>query len=139
MPTSEIDNKSILSIAGSDPSGGAGIQADLKTFTAVGVYGCAAVTCLTAQNTLGVKSYLPVEPLFVKEQINMVLEDIQPDYIKIGMVGNGDIAKAIGDCLATFPGIVVYDPVLKSSSGQTYSTPGTLSHSQHLLSRKRPF
>jgi hydroxymethylpyrimidine/phosphomethylpyrimidine kinase len=116
--------KTIFSIAGSDPSGGAGIQADIKTFTTLGVYGCAAITCLTAQNTKGVASYLPVDPAFVKKQINLVLEDIRPDHIKIGMVGNGEIAIAIGECLDTFQGVIIYDPVLKASSGQSLFEPG---------------
>lgn len=119
MPVPEKQNKSILTIAGSDPSGGAGIQADLKTFTTLGIYGCAAITCLTAQNSLGVKSYLPVAPSFVKEQIDLVLEDMQPDHIKIGMVGTGDIAVAISESLDKFEGVVVYDPVLKASSGHS--------------------
>ena len=117
-PNASLYSKSVLTIAGSDPSGGAGIQADIKTFTTLGVYGSAAITCLTAQNTLGVDSYLPVDPSFVKKQIDLVLEDIKPSHIKIGMVGNVEIARAISSSIKGFTGEIIYDPVLKASTGQ---------------------
>ena len=116
----------VLSIAGSDPSGGAGIQADLKTFTAVGVYGGAVVTCITVQNTNGVQSILPLPPELVAEQIASVLDDMPVTHIKTGMIGNGAIAAAIGDVLSTFGGEVICDPVLLSSDGATLLEPDDL-------------
>lgn len=109
----------VLSIAGSDPSGGAGIQADLKTFATLGVYGAAAVTCLTVQNTLGVRSFTPLDPLLVTEQIRAVLDDLPVSHVKIGMVGSTAIASAIAATLHDFSGEVVYDPVLKAGTGQS--------------------
>lgn len=108
----------ILSIAGSDPSGGAGIQADIKTFSAIGVFGCAAITCLTAQNTKGVVSCQPVEPNFVRRQIELVLEDLRVTHIKIGMVGAGAVAAAINAALTGFEGEVICDPILAATGGQ---------------------
>jgi len=110
-------SRAILSIAGSDPSGGAGVQADLKTFTAIGVYGGAAITCLTAQNSLGVSSCLPVAPEFVKEQIKLVLADLPVSHIKTGMLGTDEIAGAMAEALHDFSGEVFCDPVLKASDG----------------------
>lgn len=109
--------KTVLSIAGSDPSGGAGIQADLKTFTVLGVYGGAVITCLTAQNTQGVFSVQPVTPSFVKEQIKCVLNDLNVTHIKIGMVGTIPIIENICEQLTDFSGEIIYDPILVSSSG----------------------
>jgi hydroxymethylpyrimidine kinase/phosphomethylpyrimidine kinase len=109
--------KAILAIAGSDPSGGAGIQADLKTYASLGVYGCAAISCLTVQNSTGVSSVEAVAPELVKEQVRKVLDDLPVSHIKTGMIGTGAVAQAIGECLADFTGIVVCDPVLKASDG----------------------
>ena len=109
--------KTVLSIAGSDPSGGAGIQADLKTFTVLGVYGGAVITCLTAQNTQGVFAVEPITPSFVKEQIKYVLNDLNVTHIKIGMVGTIPIIENICEQLADFSGEIIYDPILVSSSG----------------------
>ena len=111
------NSQAILSIAGSDPSGGAGIQADLKTFTAIGVYGAAAITCLTAQNSLGVSSCLPVAPEFVKKQIALVLVDLPVSHIKTGMLGTDEIAGAMAELLHDFSGEVICDPVLAASDG----------------------
>jgi hydroxymethylpyrimidine/phosphomethylpyrimidine kinase len=122
MPEAK-QNKVILTVAGSDPSGGAGIQADLKTFAVLGVYGAAAITCLTAQNTRGVASVLPVDPLMVARQIELVLTDLPVTHVKIGMVGTSDIAKAIGTALSGFAGEVVYDPVLKATAGNPLLEP----------------
>jgi hydroxymethylpyrimidine/phosphomethylpyrimidine kinase len=108
----------VLSIAGSDPSGGAGIQADIKTCTVLGVFCGAAITCLTVQNTRGVLSVHPVAPELVKKQIEYVLEDIQVSHIKIGILGSPAVAVSICDVLANFSGEIIYDPVLVSSSGQ---------------------
>jgi len=102
----------ILSIAGSDPSGGAGIQADLKTFAIIGVYGCAAITCLTAQNTKGVASFVPLTPNFFRDQVEMVLSDLPVSHIKVGMLGSKEIAQALGMILEGFAGEIIYDPVL---------------------------
>jgi len=121
LPTAAIpavnQQTMVLSIAGSDPSGGAGIQADLKTFCVIGVYGGAAITCLTSQNTQGVFSYLPVEPLFVQEQIVRVLQDLPVSHVKIGMVGTAAIAQHIGRALQGFAGEIVCDPVLTATAG----------------------
>jgi len=107
-----------LTIAGSDPSGGAGVQADIKTFTAIGVYCGAVISSLTVQNTLGVFGVQPVEPAFVKEQIICVLGDLEVSHIKIGMLGSAAVARNICDALADFSGEIIYDPVLVSSSGR---------------------
>lgn len=111
------NSRAILSIAGSDPSGGAGIQADLKTFTAIGVYGGAAITCLTAQNSLGVSSFLPIAPEFVKKQVALVLADLPVSHVKTGMLGTDEIAGAIAEALHDFSGEVICDPVLTASDG----------------------
>ncbi|MBU4118269.1 MAG: bifunctional hydroxymethylpyrimidine kinase/phosphomethylpyrimidine kinase [Proteobacteria bacterium] len=110
-------SQAILSIAGSDPSGGAGIQADLKTFTAIGVYGGAAITCLTAQNSLGVSSCLPVAPEFVKKQIELVLADLPVSHIKTGMLGTDEIAETMAEALHNFSGEIICDPVFTASDG----------------------
>ena len=108
----------VLSIAGSDPSGGAGIQADLKTFSARGVYGMAAITALTAQNTRGVSGVDYVAPAFVAAQIETVLEDIRVDAVKIGMLANAGIIRAVAEVLARHPHIpVVLDPVMVAKGG----------------------
>jgi hydroxymethylpyrimidine/phosphomethylpyrimidine kinase len=108
----------VLSIAGSDPSGGAGIQADLKTFSALGVYGMAVLTALTAQNTQGVSAIHLVPPEFVAQQIKAVFADIQVDAVKIGMIANADIAEAVADALSPHRGVpVVLDPVMIAKGG----------------------
>jgi hydroxymethylpyrimidine/phosphomethylpyrimidine kinase len=108
----------VLSIAGSDPSGGAGIQADLKTFSALGAYGMAVITALTAQNTQGVRSFQTVDPAFVAEQIDAIFADVQVDAVKIGMVATAEIATAIADRLRHHGARnVVLDPVMVAKSG----------------------
>ena len=108
----------VLSIAGTDPSGGAGIQADLKTFSALGCYGMSAITALVAQNTKGVRSIHNVPPSFVKEQLDTVLEDICPHAIKIGMVHTPELVEVIAATLKHYPDIpVVFDPVMIATSG----------------------
>jgi hydroxymethylpyrimidine/phosphomethylpyrimidine kinase len=109
--------KTALTIAGSDPSGGAGIQADLKTFSILGVYGGAVITCNTVQNTTGVRSYHPVRPDLVRQQIAAVLDDLDVSHIKIGMVGSLEIAGAILEALKNFQGEIIWDPVMRASSG----------------------
>jgi hydroxymethylpyrimidine kinase/phosphomethylpyrimidine kinase len=126
----------ILAIAGSDPSGGAGIQADLKTYASLGVYGCAAISCLTVQNSKGVYAIQAVAPELVKEQIRKVLADLPVSHIKTGMIGTGAVAKAIGECLADFNGVVVCDPVLKASDGHDLLTAEGLDClSKHVISQ----
>ena len=88
-----------LTIAGSDSGGGAGIQADLKTFSALGCFGTSAITALTAQNTLGVAAVHPVPPAFIAAQIDAVLDDIGTDATKIGMVHSGEAVEAVADRL----------------------------------------
>ena len=108
----------ILSIAGSDCSGGAGIQADLKAISALGGYAATAITAITVQNTCGVRAIHPVPPEFVKGQIEVVMEDIRPDAIKIGMINEVDIVKVIADSIRKYqPKWVVFDPVMVSTSG----------------------
>lgn len=106
-----------LSIAGSDSSGGAGIQADIKTFSALGVYGATAITAITAQNTQGVHSQFALSPQMVHDQIVTVVEDISPSAIKIGMLSNAEIANAVSDTLMRYDIPIVLDPVMVSSSG----------------------
>ena len=108
----------VLSIAGSDPSGGAGIQADLKTFAALGAYGMAAITALTAQNTQGVRGFVAIEPDFVAAQIDAVFDDVRVDAVKIGMVATAPIARAIAEVLRRRRvQNVVLDPVMVATSG----------------------
>ncbi|MEQ8934532.1 MAG: bifunctional hydroxymethylpyrimidine kinase/phosphomethylpyrimidine kinase [Amphiplicatus sp.] len=115
----------VLIIAGSDPSGGAGIQADIKTVTMLGGYAAAAITSLTVQNTLGVKSVHPVAPSVIRDQIAAVLEDIGADAIKIGMIGEAAAAEAIAEALETqAKGVpVILDPVLAATSGGALAAP----------------
>lgn len=114
----------LLSIAGSDPSGGAGTQADLKTFSAFGCYGMAAITALTAQNTRGVAAVWPVAPDIVAAQIAAVMNDIPPDAIKIGMIATPEIAAAVAGALGAAPRNVVLDPVLVPTQGVSLASAG---------------
>jgi hydroxymethylpyrimidine kinase / phosphomethylpyrimidine kinase / thiamine-phosphate diphosphorylase len=108
----------ILTIAGSDSGGGSGIQADLKTIQSLGGYGMSVVTALTAQNTLGIKSILPVDPDFVALQMDAVLEDIGADCIKIGMLANAGIVRVVAEKIAKHRiEKVVIDPVMSSTNG----------------------
>lgn len=107
-----------LSIAGSDSSGGAGIQADLKTFQALGCYGMSVITALTAQNTQTVKSVFPVSPAFIEEQLSAVFEDIRVDATKIGMLFSSEIMKSVARMLLQFQvKNVVLDPVMFAKNG----------------------
>ena len=107
-----------LTIAGSDSSGGAGIQADLKTFSALGVYGASAITALTAQNTRGVEAVHIVPPDFVLAQIGAVARDLKVGAIKIGMLATSAVIEAVAEGLKDFPGVpVVLDPVMVAASG----------------------
>ena len=107
-----------MTIAGSDSGGGAGIQADLKTFAAFGVYGTSVITALTAQNTYSVNAIQAMEPQLVISQYETVLEDIGTDAVKIGMLFNAEIVEAVATMMKkTNPGNIVLDPVMISKSG----------------------
>lgn len=110
--------RTALSIAGSDSSGGAGIQADLKTMTMNGVYAMSAITALTAQNTTGVTGIMEVTPDFLRQQIDMVFTDIRPDAVKIGMVSSAPLIETIAERLKTYDAKnIVVDPVMVATSG----------------------
>lgn len=108
----------VLSIAGSDCSGGAGIQADLKTISALGAYAATAITAITVQNTMGVHAIHAIPPEIVKGQIEAVMDDLMPDAIKIGMINDIKIARVIAQAILKYkPEHVVFDPVMVSTSG----------------------
>lgn len=108
----------VLTIAGSDSGGGAGIQADLKTISALGCYGTSAITAITAQNTMGINNIFELPAAVVTDQIKAVIEDIKPHAIKIGMIPNPALLKAIFDILILYPEIpVILDPVMIATSG----------------------
>lgn len=120
--------KSVLSIAGSDSSGGAGIQADIKTIEALGLYAQTAITALTAQNTTGVAAVAATEPSMVAAQIDAVFADIVPDAVKVGMVPSGDVARAIVDRLRAHGARnIVVDPVMVATSGAALADEGAVS------------
>lgn len=125
----------VLTIAGSDSSGGAGIQADIKTITALGGYAASAITALTAQNTLGVHNVMPVPPEFVVQQIEAVLSDIGADAIKIGMLGSGDMIEAVAQVLrnsaSTIP--IVLDPVMIAKGGAELLEPSAIEAMRAIL------
>ena len=110
--------RTALTIAGSDSSGGAGIQADIKTMTANGVFAMSAITALTAQNTTGVAGIMEVSPEFLKQQIECIFTDIRPDAVKIGMVSSAELIIAIAEKLAEYQAEnIVVDPVMVATSG----------------------
>lgn len=110
--------KTVLTIAGSDCSGGAGIQADIKTMMANHVYAMSVITALTAQNTVGVTGIMEVSPEFVSKQLDAVFTDIFPDAVKIGMVSSGKLITVIADALQRYQASnIVLDPVMISTSG----------------------
>ena len=112
--------KTALSIAGSDCSGGAGIQADIKTMTMNGVYAMSVITALTAQNTIGVTEISEVSTDFLKQQIDAIFTDIYPDAVKIGMVPNAELMEMIVECLNTYQANnIVVDPVMVATSGSS--------------------
>ncbi len=113
-----MNMKTALTIAGSDCSGGAGIQADLKTMTVNGVYAMSAITALTAQNTTGVQAILETPPAFLQQQLDAVFEDIYPDAVKIGMVSSVELIRVIAERLRYYKAAnVVVDPVMVATSG----------------------
>ena len=116
--------KTVLTIAGSDSSGGAGIQADLKTIAAHRLYGMSVITALTAQNTTGVFGIFEADASFVAAQIDAVFTDIFPDAVKIGMVSNAEIIRTIAERLRHYrPAHIVVDPVMVSTSGSALLSP----------------
>ncbi len=124
----------VLTIAGSDPSGGAGIQADLKTFTATGAYGASVITALTAQNTRTVTAVMAIPADFVKQQLDTVLSDIRVDVIKLGMLPDASICEAIVPFLENYP--VVCDPVMISTSGcSLIDEPAVAALIEHIIPR----
>ncbi|MBM3804559.1 MAG: bifunctional hydroxymethylpyrimidine kinase/phosphomethylpyrimidine kinase [Acidimicrobiia bacterium] len=123
-----------LTIAGSDSGGGAGVQADLKTFAAFGVYGCCVITAVTAQNTQGVSAIETVSPAMVRKQLESVLSDIRPEAMKTGMLANADIIQAIASSLRAAPRIpLVLDPVMRSKSGAALLSPDAVAALKELL------
>lgn len=120
--------KTALTIAGSDCSGGAGIQADIKTMSSNGVYAMSVITSLTAQNTTGVADVLNVPPSFLKEQIDCVFTDIVPDAVKIGMVSSCELIDVISDRLIYYNAKnIILDPVMVSTSGSKLMDDGAVS------------
>ncbi len=110
--------KTALTIAGSDCSGGAGIQADIKTMMANGVYAMSAITALTAQNTQGVIGIMELQPEFLEQQLDAIFTDIRPDAVKIGMVSSSALIEKIADKLQQYEAVnLVVDPVMVSTSG----------------------
>jgi hydroxymethylpyrimidine/phosphomethylpyrimidine kinase len=111
--------KNVLTIAGFDPTGGAGIQADLKVFYSLGVYGLSAVTSITAQNTKGVEEVLPITPIFLKKQLSVLLSDVQTDAVKIGMIYSEKNVAVIELIVKKYSlKNIVLDPLIFSSSGK---------------------
>jgi hydroxymethylpyrimidine/phosphomethylpyrimidine kinase len=116
--TSNRSIPNVLTIAGSDPSGGAGIQADLKAFSALGAYGTSVITALTAQSTQGVTGVHPVPAGFIRLQLETLLDDVAIDAVKIGMVASREVAETLGEVLARQrPRWIVLDPVMVAKSG----------------------
>ncbi len=117
MKTTKYSVKSVLSIAGFDGSGGAGIQADTKTISALGCYAMNVLTALPVQNTQGVKNIYDIPLQAVKDQIDTIFEDIPPSAIKIGMVHNTALVELIAGALKDYSGPIIFDPVMVSTSG----------------------
>jgi hydroxymethylpyrimidine/phosphomethylpyrimidine kinase len=118
--------KVVMSIAGSDCSGGAGIQADLKTFEAFGVFGTSVITVLTAQNTTGVSDIFELSPAFVKAQIEAILKDFDVSAIKIGMLYSKEIMVAVRESIADLSIPIVFDPVFISKAGSSLLQPDAI-------------
>ena len=123
----------ILAIAGSDSSGGAGIQADIKTITMLGSYAMTAITAVTAQNTLGVQAVEVLPAAFVAAQIDSCLSDIGADAVKIGMLGSPEIAHAVADRLEQQDVPVVFDPVMVATSGSVLADSATIEAFERLM------
>ncbi len=126
--------RTALTIAGSDCSGGAGIQADIKTMTMNGVYAMSAITALTAQNTTGVSGIMEVTPEFLENQLNMIFTDIRPDAVKIGMVSSAKLIESIAERLKFYHvKNVVVDPVMVATAGDTLMENEAVSTLKELL------
>lgn len=124
----------VLTIAGSDPTGGAGIQADLKAFSAMRTYGMTVITAVTAQNTQGVRAFQALDASFVADQIDAVFDDVEVRAVKIGMVANADIAMAIADRLAHHRAAsIVLDPVMVAKSGDILLQPDAVAAIRDVL------
>lgn len=120
--------KSAVTIAGSDSSGGAGIQADLKTMASLGVFGQSVITAVTAQNTLGISGVHVLEPSFVREQMDRVFEDIYPDAVKIGMIPSAQTVETIAEGLKVYSARnIVLDPVMVATSGASLASDDSVS------------
>ena len=132
-PTPVPQPARILVIAGSDSSGGAGIQADIKTITMLGGYAMTAITAVTAQNTLGVSQVLSLSPGMVAAQIDACLSDIGADAIKIGMLGSAEIAQVVADCVENTGIPVVFDPVMVATSGAVLADSDTIAAFDRLM------
>jgi hydroxymethylpyrimidine/phosphomethylpyrimidine kinase len=132
-----MKQKTVLTIAGSDPSGGAGIQADLKTMEAFDVYGMSVITALTAQNTMGITGIMPVDKSFVQRQLEAVCEDIMPDAVKIGMLPDKEVMEAVAETIDKYKlRNIVLDPVLSSTSGTELTRSEAMKYmSEHLFCR----
>ncbi|MEC5318665.1 bifunctional hydroxymethylpyrimidine kinase/phosphomethylpyrimidine kinase [Brenneria populi subsp. brevivirga] len=123
-----------LTIAGTDPSGGAGIQADLKTFSALGAYGASVITALVAQNTRGVQSVYRIEPAFVAAQLDSVLSDVRIDSAKIGMLAQAEIVETVAERLRHYAiPYVVLDTVMLAKSGDPLLSSDAVASIRHLL------
>lgn len=118
--------KRVLAIAGSDSGGGAGIQADIKTISALGCFAATALTCVTAQNTLGVQAVEPLGEQIIRQQIRSVLDDVGVDAVKIGMLGSPEIARVVALELRGVDAPIVLDPVLVATSGDVLTTHETI-------------
>ena len=123
----------VLSIAGSDSSGGAGIQADIKTVTMLGGYAMSAITAITAQDTTGVHAVEVLSPEMVIAQVDACLSDIGADAVKIGMLGSAEIAHAVADRLDSFAGAIVFDPVMVATSGAALADAETIAAFERLM------
>ena len=123
----------ILTIAGSDSSGGAGIQADIKTITVLGGYAMSAITAITAQNTLGVSAVEVLSPQLVADQIDACLSDIGVDAVKIGMLGSAALAQVVAGRIAALGVPIVFDPVMIASSGAALADAATVAAFERLM------
>lgn len=124
----------VLTIAGSDSGGGAGIQADLKTFAALGCYGTSAITAITAQNTRGITDVHIIPPAMIQSQIRAVMDDIQPLAVKIGMLPDEATVQVVADTLKSYKQTpVILDPVIRSSSGKQLASNKALHAMKELL------
>ncbi len=129
-----MDKRTILTITGSDGTGGSGVQADIKTISALGGYAVSAITSITLQNTLGIQEFYDVPAAIVSGQIEAIINDVQPAIVKIGMIRSVSVLSAVVEALLKYePAYVVYDPVICSSKGEKLMGDDVLSQIQHKL------